>query len=951
MGAGNGGVSVVRDADELLDRERELSLLRAAATRAAAGEGGMVVLEGAPGIGKSRLLAELARDLAEPPRVVRAHCQELDRALPWSLAASLLSPLIDAMRPAQRRAALARAGEEASVLLSTRAGDRSSDPARLLRRAHALTWLVSDMAQEAPLALLVDDLHWADEPSMHFLAYLAARAGALPLLIVLTQRPPQNGPEPPPQQRMAALHGVQVLMLAPLTSGSVAKLASAELGELADGVPLAFEETTGGNPYYVHELIRAVAEQQERGVAVDAESVRAAAPSSVVRSVRARLGRLGADAVALARATAVLGEDGALAQAAELAGLDETRAVSALDMLAAEHILASELPLRFVHPLVASAVNEDIGPADRGLLHLAAAKLLSAEGAELARVAAHLPEALPRGDPWVVQTLREAARLAVIDAAAPLGARYLARALDEPPASEERASVLTELGCIEATLGSDLAARHLGAALEVTSDPEHRARLLLEAGRSHLIAGDPARAAKAFREGARELGDPSCELGCELRAASWMAQTLHRGERSQALASEQAAVEDAPEPLTRGQRQLLAQLSQQRAFEGQSPKDLRRLALRAWGDGELLHSETSDGLTWSLVTGALVVADELELELGMCEAVLADARVRGSPMAYATASYVRSWPLFHRGQVDEAAADAQAALAARPDGWHTYVGAATASQTVAMVERGDLAEARRRVEEAIADPQIRQSTEFGLLLWADGRLLIAEEKPAEALDALLAAGELCVAIGADRPSIVPWRSDGAIAAAQLGETARSRMLAQDALALGEQSGIARDLAAALRARARTESTNEAIDTLSCAAQTLDGRPPRLETAYVLVELGAALRRGHRRAEARTPLVEGLRLARGGGARRLASLAETELAAAGVRVEPRTPSEDGSLTPSERRVALLAAEGHSNRQIAQMLFVTVKAVEYHLSNTYSKLGIRRRAQLARALGSP
>jgi DNA-binding CsgD family transcriptional regulator len=126
-------------------------------------------------------------------------------------------------------------------------------------------------------------------------------------------------------------------------------------------------------------------------------------------------------------------------------------------------------------------------------------------------------------------------------------------------------------------------------------------------------------------------------------------------------------------------------------------------------------------------------------------------------------------------------------------------------------------------------------------------------------------------------------------------------------------------------------------------------PPRLERLHVLVELGSALRRANHRAEAQGVLQEGARLARAGGATRLAAFAAAELAAAGVRPERRSTAAVSALTPSEQRVARLAAEGHSNREIAQMLFVTVKAVEYHLGNTYNKLGIKRRGQLSGQLG--
>jgi DNA-binding NarL/FixJ family response regulator len=136
-----------------------------------------------------------------------------------------------------------------------------------------------------------------------------------------------------------------------------------------------------------------------------------------------------------------------------------------------------------------------------------------------------------------------------------------------------------------------------------------------------------------------------------------------------------------------------------------------------------------------------------------------------------------------------------------------------------------------------------------------------------------------------------------------------------------------------------------VERLQEALAALEGAPPRLERIRVLVELGAALRRAHQRSQAGVHLREALRLASEGGVHALAAQARAELAAAGLRGGAPTRAGAGTLTASELRVARLAAAGHSNREIAQMLFVTVKAVEYHLSNTYRKLGIRRRSQLA------
>ena len=135
-----------------------------------------------------------------------------------------------------------------------------------------------------------------------------------------------------------------------------------------------------------------------------------------------------------------------------------------------------------------------------------------------------------------------------------------------------------------------------------------------------------------------------------------------------------------------------------------------------------------------------------------------------------------------------------------------------------------------------------------------------------------------------------------------------------------------------------------------AVATLEGSEARLDHAHALVDLGAALRRAGKRTEARERLAEGLELADRCGATALVDMAEAELRAAGARPRRRALSGVASLTPSELRVAEMAAEGMMNKEIAQALFVTLRTVEMHLSNAYGKLEISSRDQLPEVLGA-
>jgi DNA-binding CsgD family transcriptional regulator len=237
-----------------------------------------------------------------------------------------------------------------------------------------------------------------------------------------------------------------------------------------------------------------------------------------------------------------------------------------------------------------------------------------------------------------------------------------------------------------------------------------------------------------------------------------------------------------------------------------------------------------------------------------------------------------------------------------------------------------------------------------LLAFARGRVKLALGQADAAVDELLACGARQEAWGALNPAMIPWRSTVAPALALTGRTDEARSLAAEEVERARSVGARRALGMALRAAGMLEERDEQIRVLEEAAAILADSPARLEQARALSDLGGALRRAGRRADARERLDLALDLAHHCGAAGLAEQARAELLAAGSR--PRRTGLTGSaaLTPSERRVAEVAARGLSNREIAQALFVTVKTVEMHLGRAYRKLDIRSRAELADALPS-
>src|SRR5579884_1156034 len=944
-----------RGEEALLDRDAILAGIDGLLDAAGETAGGALLLVGHAGMGKTRL-HEAALDRARPRGlvVVRAAGAELEQNLAFGVAGQLLRSLMGELPAGERRALLAQAPERVKSLeQSEREQERESAPEELAV-AHGLFTVLAGALERRPALMAIDDLHWSDTASLGFVLYLLHRLHDLPLAVLLTRRPGEGPPEAATMlDRIAAHPRVRVQSLAPLSLAAVRALVTRTLGRRSSGeLARACLQATAGNPFYLHELLLALAgERGLRGVRLT-ERARALAPSAVIRSLRVRVARLGPEAGQLARAVAILGDEVPLRHAAALAGLEPARAARCADALASAEILLAREPLSYVHPLVRAAIEQDIPPGERSLRHLDAARLLYAEGAGAERLAAHLLLAAPRGSGWVVQRLLEAAREASSRAAAQSAVRYLQRALAEPPPLRLRASILGELGRAEAALGLPEAAAHLAAAAGSTSDAGERAELALARGRALSSQGRHREAAAAFEEGLRELG-PQAAAGAELHdqlqtgfiTSAWLVDDLHK-EADQRTRRLLAGVPERP--VTHGQRLLLAQAAVRASFAASRADRVVELAERAWDGGRLLETESSDGVGWTLVSSALALAGELERSLEVATAALEDARRRAAPLAFASCCYARALPQLWRGQVADALADLELLAEGQQLGWRRFPRAVAARLALCLLEAGQ----PHRAESALLAPgplAPPHDMEDAMRLYALAELRRAQGRLREALELALACGEAAMRT-VKHLGTSPWSTVAAQAALGLGERDRARRLAAEALDRAERVGVLHLRIRALRVLGACEGGEAGMARLRLAVELGEAAPPRLETVHALVDWGAALRRNNERAAAREPLLRAVDLAQRGGALALVERARVELAATGAR--PRRGallSGPASLTPSERRIALLAAEGRSNREIAGTLFVTPKTVEYHLRNAYRKLGIATGRELARALG--
>ncbi|GAA5062128.1 DNA-binding CsgD family transcriptional regulator [Thermocatellispora tengchongensis] len=915
------------------ERQEQLAGFTAALTECQAGNGRLLAVTGPFASGKTSLLRAFAEHAAGSFHVLRATGARSERELPLSLVGQLSHDLPLAIGPAGR-AELVREAHSIAV----RHGRGSPVPAaRLARIRHNATAALLAAGERTPLLLTIDDLHHADPASLHCLLYLVRRIRSARVLVVVSGSEPAEPADPETYAELMDQASGDHLALAPLSRHGIGELLAEALGERpADLLVDACERATGGNPLLTQALITDLRDSGEPALDPEGQVLPGHAYASAVGRYAERCDPVIRRVLA---ATALFDERPpagpiTIARLAEVETAAARRALSGLE--SAGLVSDGRLP----HPKARQAVLDHLPPAALTDLHLRAARLLYEEGAAPLPVARHLLAA-GQAPGWAGPVLRAAAEESLTTGDTEMAVVLLRLAHDGAADEAERAALKVAL--LEAEWRTDPAAAG------------HRLRQLTAAARTGLLSVGPrvtiahcllwlGRTAEAAEvlDGLAAL-ETDAEQSAEIRFLTAWARFTHPG-----LLGEEP--EHAREPRRGAEgvintRDALAQAMETMMADG--PDDAAAVtAERALPRALLLDGGTA--LPAAALT-ILICADHLEVAALWTDRLLAQAAVADARSWRGTLLAIRADIALRSGQLADAHRYAEAALGMMSrESWASTVGLPLGTAVLAHTARGQSAEAERHLDQPVPDAMFR--TVWGLYyLRARAGHYLSTGRAQAALDDFTACGDLMARWNLDLPALVPWRILAAHAHLALGRPERARELAEIQLTrMGPEPSRAKG--AALRVLAAVAPLAQRPSLLREAAEMLRGCGDRLELAHTLADLSEA----HRSLGdvQRTRMT--IRRARDLAADCQADALRRRLLPDVGEVVAEAADETGagglsSLSEAERRVAALAAQGSTNRQIAKKLFVTVSTVEQHLTRVYRKLNVNRRVDLLAKLG--
>lgn len=946
---------------QLVGRGNELTAIDRALDRVGAGRPVVLHIPGEPGIGKSRLLAELGRRADDRGYLVlEGAAAEFEAAVPFAMFVAALDDYLAAtasrLRDDLEPAVL---GRLAAVFPALEAGTPAGQPRDTERfRIHrAVRQLLGRLARDSPLVLILDDAHWADPASAELAAHLLNHALPDRVLMALADRPPQLPDRLRSTLDRAAADGrAETLWPRRLNRDEAADVVPAADAASVDRL---FRES-GGNPFYLLELARA---QGSTGVPAGAGGVTAAGvPTAVSAAIDGEIRSLPARALALAHGAAVAGEPFDVDLAARAADLPAAEALGLLDLLVADGLIRpTDVPRRFAfrHPLVRRSVYQSAGPGWRITAHRRLVELLRSRGAPPEELAHHLLAAAEPGDTEAA-ILLTAAGHAVAHTAPLLAAGHFRGALRLLPAdSPARPGLLVALaGAL--TSGGRFAEAYQASvdALTGAKDPAGHAELTARCARLEYILGRHNAADERLLRALDELPDrrsaPAARLLIELISPPWSTGWEVVREHVTEAAELGRRLDD---------RTVGASALALLAFgDLGSSADCHELLRQAT---ELADTSADDDFTGPLdafyhLARAGDTLERFEQAIRHADRGLALARSRGDGRWTVPTLTWKASALCSLGRLGEAGETAEEAIdTARLSGHDTLVSWALQCRTLTATAQGDLGLALAAGTESRAI-----NRQFGTALiaasdaWLYGEALLEAGQPDRLVELVLDAA------GGPDCELLPWayryRAWQLLARADVrrgryddaaGWLDRLDAATPGTLWLPTADGDrarAELLLAQDRPDAAAEAALRAVDAADQVRAHLDAARARLLAGQAFAATGERARAIELLDRARTELDSF-------GARRYHDQAVQLLRGLGVRIGrggrrgAAGPGLD-ALSDREREIAELVAEGRTNKEIGAALYLSVRTVERHLSHIFDKLGVSSRTQLGALVGS-
>jgi DNA-binding NarL/FixJ family response regulator len=874
-----------------------------------------LAIAGEPGIGKTTLWqAAVERARARGARVLVARPTESEARLGFAGLADLLAEIPEDVFPALPEPQ--RLGLEIALLRAV-----SARPAERRVVGAGLLTLLRALAGDSEVVCAIDDLQWLDASSAAVVEFALRRLGEERVRGLFSVRATELGRPPIPALERDLQVGV--LELGALSVAALHRVLTQELGRTFPRPTLVrIAQAAGGNPLYAIEIAR----ELDRGGEHDVRG-RVPVPQSLDSLVRARVRALPAEARdALLRAATLARPDTQAIDAAELAPAEEAGVV---------HVAANGA-IEFVHPLFASAVYSAAPAARLREAHRAVADL-ARDPEERAR---HLALAAAGPDAEVVRELQAAARHARLrgspDSAAELTGLALRLLPADDPARLELQLELAE----QLHLASDFsAARALLEELRTTLPPgDLRARALLTLVEIDYWGSGESAATALAEEALADARDPLLRARCHA-AVALFAGTVDLPKAAAAARAALALLDDVPDPDPGLVAAALSARVRADLFLGEGFDEAT--AMRALELEESSPPATVDTRVVFKLGQWLRYIDDLDGARARLVQAEQQAHDEGDESSLANILLnrviVATWAgdLAEAAELAERMVDAfgqQGVGAVAGDIWRAYVDA-YAGRVGPVRDAAAKAEPREPMGTAL------WSRCLGLAELAAGETALADRHLAEAL-------EIFESVAFREPAI--WRVDGDTieAALAVGDVERAQGLLSRFEERATRSRIPWSLAVSARCRglvlAARGDLDGAEEALEQALAEHDRCPMPFERARTLLVRGRVQRRLKQKRQARLALEEARELFARQGAETWVARVDEELGRVAVR---RAPEE---LSATELRIAQLAAEGLTNKAIAEQVFVSVKTVESNLKRAYAKLGISSRAQLARAL---